>query len=55
MCIHALDDLSRCCGAAIERRYYKFSGVPCHPDEADYRDLVCSECGKPCDTVKEKS
>jgi hypothetical protein len=49
------DDLSPCCGAAIERVYYKFGGLrPCNPDDADYSERVCGECGKPCDVCGEK-
>ena len=37
--------LSPCCGAAIERVYYRFGGMrPCNPDDADYSERVCGEC-----------
>lgn len=39
-------DTSACCGAAIERRYYRWPGVPCKPDDADYSEQLCVECGR---------
>jgi NADH:ubiquinone oxidoreductase subunit D len=48
------DMISKCCGVAIERRYYRFGGVSCAPDDADYTDRVCRECGKSCDIAEEE-
>lgn len=46
------EPLSSCCGAPIEKVYRSFAqsrfkkgATSCHPDDADYTELVCSECG----------
>jgi hypothetical protein len=45
MCIKALDDRSPCCDSPIERVYYRWPGVACAPEDADYSERLCVECG----------